>query len=619
MGKYVFIFLLPCSLYGQDIPFLEALIENTGGGELADVLSTLPVSVNVVSEEQLRAMQILDDQQIRNLIEYRNTYGRILSKYELQAVNGFGPVLIGQLEKFLIMDEEPFKPDIGDGAARRGRLEFTALTAHKSGVKGSHLRSRTKWNSGDNYEIGIRTDHDAGEPFRFAPAGSHWLFDHVNLYLRYSSHNSEVVAGNYRIHFGQGLMHNGAFRLGKGALLPLPAANSFITPYGTFQESGGLWGVAALLRKKRLKLIMHSSFKREDASIQEDGSFGSISGTGIHRSAAELARRKRLGIFTTGILAEMQWANAVIGIGLNADRTSHPLRRRFYYSSVLPEGHITGQISMHGRYRYRNILAWSETVLSGQAAAVLTGVSVALDREVEWLMLYRRYSPAYFSWHGQGFSESSGTRNESGLYMGLHYFRKKKFDITAYVDVYHFPWFGYQRNNAVRGRDARLDLTILPRKSVKARLIHSREWRDEGRSDEQSGITRHKYQLHISHQRGRNEFRFRAQTNSVSGGRREQGFLLAADIIFNRNRSQWNGRLMYYSTPSYDSREFISERDVWGSFSLPSYHGRGWRTVWMLRLKAGGSKTIWIRYANTCSLPEYRFRHEIKLQFKIVM
>jgi hypothetical protein len=72
---------------------------------------------------------------------------------------------------------------------------------------------------------------------------------------------------------------------------------------------------------------------------------------------------------------------------------------------------------------------------------------------------------------------------------------------------------------------------------------------------------------------------------------------------------------MYFGTSSYQTREFISERDVWGSFSLPSYHGKGLRTVIMIRKKFGKAWTVWLRYASTFYARE-KSKAEFKLQIK---
>jgi len=114
------------------------------------------------------------------------------------------------------------------------------------------------------------------------------------------------------------------------------------------------------------------------------------------------------------------------------------------------------------------------------------------------------------------------------------------------------------------------------------------------------------------------EFRFRFQLNHYKAANRNGGILFAADYILNQRKLQWNLRMMYFNTSDYQTREFISERDVWGAFSLPSYYGRGIRSVFMVRVKLGDRLTAWLRHAATFRM-QAAGDHELKIQMKITL
>src|SRR5690349_1237319 len=64
-----------------------------------------PMPVNTADEEDLKKLRILTEWQIRNLISYRNLFGKLLHIYELQAVPGWDAALIRKLLPFLTIAE----------------------------------------------------------------------------------------------------------------------------------------------------------------------------------------------------------------------------------------------------------------------------------------------------------------------------------------------------------------------------------------------------------------------------------------------------------------------------------------------------------------------------------
>src|SRR5690606_26751304 len=78
-----------------------------------------------------------------------------------------------------------------------------------------------------------------------------------------------------------------------------------------------------------------------------------------------------------------------------------------------------------------------------------------------------------------------------------------------------------------------------------------------------------------------------------------RGFVLAQDVNFSIWRLKISSRVALFDTEDYDNRQYVYERDVLYSFSIPAYYGRGIRNYIMVQYTASKSLSFWARYART--------------------
>jgi len=458
--KLFIVFFIHTPCWAQDVIWTEEFTSRQSSGALPDALATLPETINRINQEQLHATGILSTEQIEALLDYRRKYGTIISKYELMAIESITPADIRRLEEFVIFEELPFDlpvsvvNEVTEGSITS--LIRTKLTGDKREVSS---RLRFMLSKPGKFEFGLRTDHDAGERWRFRPPGQ-WGFDHLSVYLIIPVKGmiKKVIFGDIRVHIGQGLVQNGAFRMGKGSSLPLPPLSSYAVASGTYSESGRMTGVAATLADGYWNAATYISHRREDAAINEEGSFTSFTTDGLHRTEAEIRKRDVVSISSFGAFAERRVNNGLAGAAFHSDLISIPMKHKALYKAVMPQGKLFNQLSIYGNYQYRGLLTWFEiSVQQMDQIAGITGISAALDRHIEAVLLYRSYSPGFASIFGSAFGEQSANRNEEGLYMGLRYIRGKRWHIFGYFDIYRFPWYSYRRGKSLSGSDFRLD------------------------------------------------------------------------------------------------------------------------------------------------------------------
>ncbi len=591
--------------------------------ENLDIAGDFPINLGDATNEQLFLMNFLSADDIAELLRYREKYGPIISRYELQAIPGFSKEKILRLQSYFRIPESPFGEASMNAGLKPEAFEVTLLSEKNFGQENSgiHTRGRIQAEVRGGWVSGLRFDQDPGESWKFKPSKGYWGADHVNFFIRKNGYGlvKRFIVGDFRVHTGYGLVHQASFLLGKGSYLPLPSSGSFISHNGTFSESGGMSGSAVTIGKGQWNTSGYFSYSRRDATVYDGNTFRSFSSSGIHNDEASVHRRKSIGILSVGNFAEYRSDQWLIGYSVNCDRLTHSLINKDLYKKPLPEGKSFLQYSVFANYRFQNLRMWFEFAGNPSGSkSWISGISSSIGRHLELVFLLRKYDPGYFTIYGNGFSETgSGNRNEHGTYFGLRYSIRKQITLTAYADLYKIPWFSYRHNSSVRGRDGRLDLSLTLSPVLNLRVLTKAETRDQSPGLKHT-ITTFKHQLHLTFRKNSHELRIRVQFNRRKIMDDERGWLISADWITEQPRTTWNLRMMFFQTDSYYTREFTFERDVWGSFSLPSYYGKGYRTIILIRHRFNRKIMCWLRWAMTVSLPRHTGsgEHELKIQLK---
>lgn len=102
------------TLYSVDkwMEYIEEMASETEDEERIEALYTdlsylieHPFELNTVTEGQLKRLPFLSDLQIRELLEYRSRYGKMLTLYELKNVEAFDLETISLLVPFIYISE----------------------------------------------------------------------------------------------------------------------------------------------------------------------------------------------------------------------------------------------------------------------------------------------------------------------------------------------------------------------------------------------------------------------------------------------------------------------------------------------------------------------------------
>ena len=141
------------------------------------------ININTATEEQLRELVLLSETQIRDLLDHRNTFGPLLTLYELQVLPSWNLPFIRNVLPFITVDKGfeqlyafNWKEFYREGESdlylkakrvvqtREGFLPNTdGVTPYQGDPNSFYIRYR--YQAGNYFRFGITAEKDPGESF----------------------------------------------------------------------------------------------------------------------------------------------------------------------------------------------------------------------------------------------------------------------------------------------------------------------------------------------------------------------------------------------------------------------------------------------------------------------
>ena len=618
------------------------------GEELYEFLMGLysqPLDINKATTDQLRKLFILTELQVQSLVDYRNKYGRILTIYELQAIPHFDLPTIRNIIPFVTIQDTPLHED-NIGLPRRmisqshgyALMKYQRTLQAKRGYHATNPNryygtadqwlTRVRIRHAHDFSIGFTADKDAGERHTLSKGNQHES-DFYSFHFQLQNRNKikNFVLGDYKIQFGQGLLLNAGFGLGKNAetVTTTKRSDLGIIPYTSTIESGYFRGAAFTYTPfKQWNITGFYSRTRKDATLIYDPQDSSrtivktIRSTGLHRTNHEINSRKQVIQETAGgnLLFNTRNRDFTLGLTFVMDALSKPVdqpRQPYRIYDFYGSKNLSASTSFS--YRWQNINFFGEIAASHNGSmAMVAGLLGHLSPKIQTSLVLRNYKRDFHSMHGGGFGESGNTHNERGWYWGLKYRYSRQLTLSAYFDQFKFPWLKHQVSMPSTGYEYLARIEYLLSRSTRLHLQYKKEQQfDDYNNDEVIKRTlpgyRSSYILNLRQQADKRIYlntriqlsRFTFNASST------KGFALAQDINIDLRKIKLNGRYALFDTEDHANRQYIYEKDVLYGFSIPAYSGKGSRYYLVAQYKLGRKIDLWLRYANTL----YRDRDHI--------
>lgn len=402
--------------------------------ELADqLLDRLqdPVDLNHTTAQELGSLYLVTDIQINALLEHVRRFGKFISIYELQVVDGMDLATLELVRPFLTIRGEgssrtPLKVMLAKGKhellfrsqvnieERRGFLGRDPFGSPYHDPHGDplpdvddpavmdSLRRTNKVYLGSPWKVytryrfqyrrqldfGITAEKDEGEEFFQGTQQRGYDFYSAHLFLRDLGPVKAMALGDYQAQFGQGLTFSSGLSFSRKSAYTMNIKRNApgLSPYTSVNENQFLRGAGATLQLgKRWEGTAFISKKKYDANLQADGdsasagldadlvTFSSFQEDGYHRTFAELDKRNTLEELIYG--GHMRYRGKGWDAGATAARVDygHALSRTRVqpYNQFEFQGHSNTTFGFDWNVPYRNITWFGEVarnVPGGQAS-----------------------------------------------------------------------------------------------------------------------------------------------------------------------------------------------------------------------------------------------------------
>ncbi len=635
-----------CQTEEDDLAFIERIIvglfdENIEFGFYEQIyedlvnLAEYPVNINSADKQELERLFFLNDNQIIEIIDYRNKYGLFVSPAELLTISGFPENFLKELFRFIRLEDEGIiysrfrrnllKKPVNEILIRTNRILETKTGYHSGNYNGNpwkyYLRYRYKNNNKIN--IGLTAENDPGE--EFFKGSNKYGFDFYSGFveLKLKGMVKSIVIGDFLCQFGQGTTLWNGFSSGKNSssVVNLNKRSTGIKTYSSSTEYNFFRGVGVNLNMRRVYINAFISYKKDDASIEitTDSLNNDIEvikllyKSGFHRTEKEINNRRNASIFTGG--ANIKYYGELFSLGFSYAFQSFD---KMLMKDEAPYNinHFNGAKSLFASgVNYQAILKkytlFGELSLAkGGGTAILNGLIINPFSGLNYLLLLRWYSPKYQTDFSGSVSEGNATSNERGLYLGLEYCPLKKLKISGYVDIFEFPWLRYLSDAPSSG----IDYLIRVQNSFAENFTLLSQYKSEIKSKNSANLLPGLNTINSSHKSSfRNQLninisyrtlsfvlsnRFEFSYYKILEEGLERGWLFYQNIKMSSDNIPLSFSVRYaiFSTDSYNTRIYTYENDVLYSFSIPSFYGRGSRFYICIKYIASRRMELWFKY-----------------------
>ncbi|WP_020530241.1 hypothetical protein [Flexithrix dorotheae] len=678
--KFIYLFTI---VFGFSLPALcqsglkdlnaEELIQNLASqqedGNFEDIYGAMldfyknPIDLNKTTREELSSLFILSEIQIKSFFHHIEKYGELINEYELQSIENFDLETINLILPFIQVKKSAFREGNQSFFERiKSEENHTILFRFAKTLetkKGFHkdqplenrylgspdkLYLRYKISRPRDFSFCITTEKDPGEKMFINNKGPEFLSFHAAIFNK--GNLKSLVIGDYRIQHGQSLLLGGGFQLGKGSetITTTRRSSLGILPYNSVVESGFFRGIASSIQINP-HFLFTTFYSRKhidgnpvnlssDSLSDNSQEFSSIIDNGFHRTQKELDKKSNIFQQVAGGIASFKKESLEIGItGIYSqyDRNySKPLKD---YNQFEFRGIDNYNLGFNLNYGWQNFYFFGEAALSKSGGkGLIAGLISSLSKEIEFSLLLRNYQKNFHSFFGSAFGENYKNINESGIYMGLKIRPSKKWLITAYADQFKFPWLKYQVDAPSSGNEFLFRISHLPKRAIKIFAQIRFERKGKNLKDNLTktdfvvptskinywGNVDYKVNEHIS-------LKSRIQLSFYKQLAKETGYAFIQDINFRWERFKLGTRFAIFDA-DYENRQYVYEKDVLGSFSIPAYFGSGARNYYIFSMKASSKIDCWVKYSYTMysntkkigsGLEEIEGRKKSEIKFQI--
>jgi hypothetical protein len=578
--------------------------DNEGETQQSDseisITGTFDFDANRITELQLASLKMLSDVQIQAFFIYRERFGSLIDKHELQAIPGWSPDIAKTVSKYLSFGASRF-PAIYAQTIRslnhtvliRGSLQpekslgFENSDPQKS-FAGDPLKAIVRYKmTGRDFHVGCLVEKDPGEKFQLNKGG----FDFNSGYVSVGANKPvTVIVGDFTVNLGQGLViwQNMAYR--KSAAVTLVKREAQWTrAYHSSGEYNFLRGVSISFRTPRLESMVFTSFRRLTADTKS-GSVSSINTTGLHRTADELSDKGRVSLITTGFALRRKLKKITVSLNCVYNKYGVPIRKKdelYNLFSVRGREWMNASadlvVDLHGVHVFGEF-----AVDRNLNRAVVAGLLSTPARDIDVAVVFRSVAKGYQSIFGNAFTDVSVPSNENGAYVAITVRPFPRWQFDMFTDVFYHPWVRYRVDGPSRGRDQLVQIQWKPSKKLVG-YVRLKTGKKEVNSSDESDRNVHwltptntkSIRMHVDASITKfTRLQYRLEYIVVQQlEKTRDGTLTYIETAFDEHvlPVSIKCRIQMFDTEDYDTRIYAYENELRYQSTINSFFSSGWR------------------------------------------
>jgi len=593
------------------------------------------INLNQATSDQLLALPGITGKQATALWKYLTTYGEVYSLSELQVVEGFDSVTILRISPYLYIGPVRDRAEFSfRNLAKQGRHEllfrYQQQLQQRAGYRASGSGDeqdpgpaypgspqgylfRYRYSYRGKIVVGLSGEKDAGE--QFFRGEQRYGFDFYSGYLAINHIGwlENLTIGHFRCSFGQGLTLGAGSYGSSPGFTTTPAFTSDVRPTQSTSESGYFRGLSFSVQAGRACLSGFVSYTFRDAKTEEDSTsdiqpvFSSFLTTGYHRTNSEQASKGTVPELVYGGGIRFRGNFFLIGVTGYAGKWfgNYQPEEEVYRRFILRDESF-GAAGVDGRIRLGKSQLYGEWSVTGNGAtAWLIGITATPVSGFDFLAVARNYQQDYGNPFSSALSQNGDRNNEQGAYFRFSFPLFNRFRISAFTDLFRFPWVKYRTDGSSEGMEsgAAIAWQINPFWDMNFRYLF-KEWQQNAPSGYLPvrpllSCYAHelRYQTHLEPVAGLRLGGAAVLKITDQGTQSSPGYLFCQDLRYRSGRHAWTvtARYTLFDCPDYPTRIYLYEPDVWYSYSVPSFYGKGIGFILLISKSLGKWLDVWLR------------------------
>ncbi len=568
------------------------------------------ININT-SLSELNSLNIFSLSDIGAIRKHLEEYGPLKSIYELQTIVSLDSETMSNLKSFVMIKDEPLQKLKAIKAQQLIRIASGRST--ENSVEKTYSGSPIKWSAiyesrrGEFLRYGFRCEKDAGEKGNYA-------FRSAFFQITPGKTVKSMIAGDQQIAFGQGLLLGSGLRLGKSSMvMQVLKFNKGARPNTSMNETGFIRGLSTVLQTGRyFSTTLFAGIRQLDANLYTDSTgetfYRSLISSGYYRNEREIESRHTVRQEIAGVHSVLKKNGVEIGSGIIFSRKEQKQINSIESFKNDSKGKINFKGGLDWKWQIDNLLTFGELIVSENGRpSFLSGLLMAAGKSCDLSILYRNYNSENEAEFSNAFGEAGQNRNEKGIYSGLSIQLPKRLNLSLYNDLSWFSMPKYRTSHSSFNNEQFAELRYADKNKnlfyIRVKFNEKQMYNSEN-ANLKSLVThsRNRIRLHFEYElkgiKLRN--RFEQTFSKIENIRSGYGMLLYQDIRFGVNsKLKISARYTVFDSDDYESRSFAFENDLPGSFSIPSYNGKGSSYYIMAEYPFKKDLKIWLRFARS--------------------